>query len=160
MARQGAGVLLVARVGDAGGSVVEKLLDVVGSWVLEAGSSGARTVHQSMASADTLWESAVVVSWFQGLAAFVLGKKRIYKVGTHSLLSHERSQKNNNIQVFLFSRRSVLKDLALSLDSGKSWLVAADAFFFFMRSLKDVSWCLSGSELLMPNALDFSYIRR
>lgn len=36
-----------------------------------------------MAPANTLWKSAVVVSWFQRFAAFVLGKERIYKVGTH-----------------------------------------------------------------------------
>lgn len=88
VARQGARILLVARVRDAGGSVVEELLDVV-CRVLEAGRRGARrTVHESVASAaHALWKSAVVVSWFQGLAAFVLGEERIYKVGTHGSLA-------------------------------------------------------------------------
>lgn len=82
MAGQGAGVLLVAGVGDAGGSVVEELLDVVRR-VLEARSRRTGTVHQSVAPADTLGKPTVVVSWLQGLTAFVLGEKRVHKIGTH-----------------------------------------------------------------------------
>lgn len=89
MARQGAGILLVASVGNAGGAVVEELLDVVGR-VLEAWSCGAWSIHQGMAPTDTLWEPTVVVSWLQGLTSFVLGEQGVHKIGTHGSCIKER----------------------------------------------------------------------
>lgn len=68
VAAQRAWVLLVARVGDAGGAVVEEVLDVVRG-VLETGRGAAGPVHQRMASAHALREPAVVIGRFQGLAA-------------------------------------------------------------------------------------------
>jgi hypothetical protein len=83
VAAQRAWVLLVARVGDAGGAVVEEVLDVVRG-VLETGRGAAGPVHQRMASAHALREPAVVIGRFQGLAAFVFGKQGVDEVGAHA----------------------------------------------------------------------------
>lgn len=64
VARQGARVLLVSRVGDPRGSVVEKVLHMMGR-VLEARGGCSGSVHQRVAARDALWKPAVVVSWLQ-----------------------------------------------------------------------------------------------
>lgn len=83
VAAQRARVLLVARVGDARGAVVEEVLDVVRG-VLEAGRRAAGPVHQRMAPAHALGEPAVVIGRFQGLAAFVFGEQGVDEVGAHA----------------------------------------------------------------------------
>lgn len=83
VAAQRARVLLVARVGDARGAVVEEVLDVVRG-VLEAGRRAAGPVHQRMAPAHALREAAVVIGRLQGLAAFVLGEQGVDEVGAHA----------------------------------------------------------------------------
>lgn len=83
VAAQRARVLLVARVGDARGAVVEEVLDVVRG-VLEAGRRAARPIHQRMAPAHALGEPAVVIGRFQGLAAFVFGEQGVDEVGAHA----------------------------------------------------------------------------
>ena len=85
MARQRAGILLVAGVGEVG-SVVEKVLDVMGR-VLEARCSGPRSVDESVAPCNALWKPAVVVRWLQRFTAFVLRKKRVNKIGAHDLFA-------------------------------------------------------------------------
>ena len=83
VAAQRARGLLVARVGDARGAVVEEVLDVVRG-VLEAGRRAAGPVHQRMAPAHALREAAVVIGRLQGLAAFVLGEQGVDEVGAHA----------------------------------------------------------------------------
>lgn len=82
MASQSAGVLLVSGVGDPCGPVVEKVLHMMGR-VLKARCSCSGSVHQRVAAGNALWKPAVIVSWLQRLAAFVLGKKRVNKIGAH-----------------------------------------------------------------------------
>lgn len=83
VAAQRARVLLVARVGDTGGAVVEEVLDMVRG-VLEAGRRASGPVHQRMAPAHALREPAVVIGRFQGLAAFVFGEQGVDEVGAHA----------------------------------------------------------------------------
>lgn len=64
VASQGAGVLLVSRVGYPRGSVVEKVLYMMGR-VLEARRGCSGSVNQRVAAGDALWKPAVVVSWLQ-----------------------------------------------------------------------------------------------
>ena len=89
MASQSTWVLLVSRVGDARGAVVEKVLHMMGR-VLKARRGSSGSVNERVAAGNALWKPAVVVSWLQGLAAFVLRKKRVYKIGAHVELASSR----------------------------------------------------------------------
>ena len=82
MASQSAGVLLISRIGDSRGSVMEKVLDVM-RWVLKARRCCPGSVHQRVATGNALWKPAVVVSWIQRFGTFVLGKKGVNKIGAH-----------------------------------------------------------------------------
>lgn len=82
VARQGAGALLVARGLQCRRAVMVQVL----GRVLKPRGRCSGPVNQGMAPSDARGEPAVIVSWFQPLAAFILGVQGVNKVGTHGLV--------------------------------------------------------------------------
>lgn len=64
VASQSTWVLLVSRVGDPRGAVVEKVLHMMGR-VLKARRGSSGSVNERVAAGNALWKPAVVVSWLQ-----------------------------------------------------------------------------------------------